>query len=128
MSWCKYLLFVTHYNETWIFATDFQRILNITFDENPSSGSQVATWCCQTYRHTHDKGNKSLFVMLWMWLKLALIMWGSISREVDNPNLCKTRGNIPMRQKFSSSKVLCEESQELASLLFLLLPVKKFNA
>jgi len=34
----------------------------------------------------------------------------------------------PTRLKFSSSKVLCEESQVLASLLFLLLPVKKFNA
>jgi hypothetical protein len=101
--------------------------LNIIFHENPSSGSQDAT-CCQTYRHEHNEGNESLLVTLWMWLKLALIMWRSLSREVDNPNLCKTRGNIPTRLKFSSSKVLCEESQALANLLFLLLPVKKFNA
>jgi len=43
-----------YYNETWIFSTDFRRILNIKFRENPSSESRVVP-CGQTDRY--DKAN-----------------------------------------------------------------------
>jgi hypothetical protein len=37
----KYPLFFSDLNETLIFSTDFRKILNYKFHENPSSGSRV---------------------------------------------------------------------------------------
>jgi len=34
----KYTSFVSDYNETWNFSTDFQKDINIKFHENPSNG------------------------------------------------------------------------------------------
>ena len=36
-----YLLFLSEFNETWIFSKDFRKYSNISFRENPSSGSRV---------------------------------------------------------------------------------------
>ena len=44
MSKClhiKYPLFLSDFNENRIFLTDFQKISNIKFNQNPSSGSRV---------------------------------------------------------------------------------------
>jgi hypothetical protein len=43
----KYPLFVSDFNETGIFSTDFLKILRIRFRENLSSGNQVVP-CRQT--------------------------------------------------------------------------------
>jgi len=37
----KYLLFVSDFNETWRFLTDFEKYPNVKFRENLSTGSQV---------------------------------------------------------------------------------------
>ena len=37
----KYSLFLSDFNETWIFLTNFKKYLNIKFHENPSNGSPV---------------------------------------------------------------------------------------
>ena len=46
-----YPLFLSHFNETWIFSTDFRKILNIKFHERPFSGSRVVP-CGRTERQT----------------------------------------------------------------------------
>jgi hypothetical protein len=38
---CKYPLFQSHCNDTCFFSTDFRKILNIRFHENPSNGGRV---------------------------------------------------------------------------------------
>ena len=43
----KYLLFLSDFNETWIFSTYFKKYSNINFHENPSRGSRVFP-CQQT--------------------------------------------------------------------------------
>jgi hypothetical protein len=43
----KYPLFLSDFNETCIFWTDFERIINIKFHQNPSSESDVVP-CGQT--------------------------------------------------------------------------------
>jgi hypothetical protein len=49
----KYLLFLPHFNETWIFSTDFRKKTpNTTFNKNPSSGSRVVA-CGRTDGRTH---------------------------------------------------------------------------
>jgi hypothetical protein len=40
----KYPFFLLDFNHTWIFTRDFQKMLNIIFHENPSSGSRVDWW------------------------------------------------------------------------------------
>jgi hypothetical protein len=37
----KYSLFMSDFNETWIFSTVFRKYSNIKFHENPFSGSRV---------------------------------------------------------------------------------------
>jgi len=56
----KYPLFLSDFNEASILSTDFGKILNIKFHENPSSRSRA--FPCgrtdgQTDRHTHDEAN-----------------------------------------------------------------------
>jgi len=46
----KYLLFLSDFNETWIFLTDSWKFSNIKFHENPSSGSQFVSYG-QTHRY-----------------------------------------------------------------------------
>jgi hypothetical protein len=46
----KYPLFLSDFNETWIFSTDLRNILNVNFHENPYSGSRVP--CRRTDRRT----------------------------------------------------------------------------
>jgi hypothetical protein len=49
-----YPLFLSDFNETWIFSTDFQKKnLNLQFHRNPSGGSRVL--CGQTQRRTDMK-------------------------------------------------------------------------
>ena len=57
MCWClrvKYPLFLSDFNQIWIFSTDFQKILNIKFQKNLSCRSWVIP-CGQTDRN--DKTN-----------------------------------------------------------------------
>ena len=37
----KYPLFLSDFNETWIFSKVFRKVRNIKFNENPSSGGRV---------------------------------------------------------------------------------------
>jgi hypothetical protein len=45
----KYPLFLYDFNGTWIFSTDFGKVLNIKFRDKPSSGGRVVS-CRQTDR------------------------------------------------------------------------------
>ena len=53
VSLCKvgYILFLSHFKETWILSTDFRTFLNIKFCENPSTGAKfshaVGQTCCK---------------------------------------------------------------------------------
>jgi hypothetical protein len=47
----KLLLFLSDFNDTWVFLTDFQRNTIIKIHENPSSGSWDVP-CWQTDRQT----------------------------------------------------------------------------
>ena len=47
----KYPLFLSDFNETWIFLTDFEKYTNIKFHGNPSSGSRVIS-CAQIDKRT----------------------------------------------------------------------------
>ena len=62
----KYPLFLSDFNETWIFLTDFWKYSNIKPHENPSSGSRVVP-CAQMDRHA--KANRQFFAILQTRLK-----------------------------------------------------------
>ena len=56
-STCKYRSFLSDFNDTWIFSTDFRK--NIKCHQNPLVGSRVVA-CRQTDGHTrHDKANSA---------------------------------------------------------------------
>ena len=64
----KYPLFISNFSETWIFLTDFRKILiNIKFHENPSSRSSVVP-CGQT-----DGQSDVMKLILWMNLKMVTL-------------------------------------------------------
>jgi hypothetical protein len=48
-SSCKMCIFLSNFNETWIFCTDFRRMLKYQLHDNPSSGSRVVP-CGRTDR------------------------------------------------------------------------------
>jgi hypothetical protein len=54
----KHRLYLSDFNETWIFSTYFEKYSNIKFHENPSSGSRVVP-CGQTDVGTdgHDEAS-----------------------------------------------------------------------
>ena len=59
-SSCKVPVFLSDFNETWIFWTGFEKYLNIKFHKNLSSGSQVVL-CRQTDRHDKVDSHFSQF-------------------------------------------------------------------
>jgi hypothetical protein len=57
-SSCK--LFLSDFNGTWIFSTEFRKITNYRFHENSSSGSRVVA-CGQAVRHGAANSRSSQF-------------------------------------------------------------------
>ena len=56
MSSCKQLLFLSNFNQPWIFWTDLRKKLKSYFPKNLSIGSQVFT-CGRTNRRTNNMTN-----------------------------------------------------------------------
>jgi hypothetical protein len=70
----KYPLFLSAFNETWVFSTDFRKkVWDIKFHQNPSSGSRVIP-CGRTDRRRDGRADMtkftSLFAVLWTRLKI----------------------------------------------------------
>ena len=50
-------LFLSGFNQTWNFSTDFRIIPSIMFHENPSSGNWVVPWDRDRQTDRHDEAN-----------------------------------------------------------------------
>jgi len=58
----KCLLLLSYVNETWLFSTDFRKILTQKFNNNPSSGSWVAP-CGRTDEQTNGRMDRQRNLM-----------------------------------------------------------------
>jgi hypothetical protein len=67
----KYPLLLSDFHENGIFFTDFLKIFNIKFHENPSSGNRVAP-CGRTDRHTRRSQKAFFFFFFFAILRTGL--------------------------------------------------------
>jgi len=67
-SLCGAPKFLTDFNQIWRFSTDFLKVLNIKFQEIPSSGCRAGTYG-QTDRWT-DMTNLVVYVLITSFLKV----------------------------------------------------------
>ena len=69
----KYPLFLSDFNETGIFSTDFRKILGYKFCENPSSGSRVVP-CSRTGRRTDRRDEANSLAPTMVLLAFSVFM------------------------------------------------------
>jgi hypothetical protein len=56
---CKVSFFyLSNFNDSWIFSTEFEKYWDIKFDENPSSGSRVVPW-----GHTDGRTDMAMLIV-----------------------------------------------------------------
>jgi hypothetical protein len=97
----KYPLFLSDFNETWIFSTDFRKSWNIIFYENPSGGSRV--FPCGRKDGEAWRSWQSLFAIL---LKAAKNPWqrsllGWLSKIYNG----RIRPQVPPRTLYLSYRI-----------------------
>ena len=68
----KYPPFLTDFNGTWIFSTDFRKYSNIKFQENPSSGSRVVP-CGQKGGRTDGQTDMTMLAAAFQILRTRLM-------------------------------------------------------
>jgi len=73
-------LFLSDFNETWIFSTDFRKTLNIKFHKNPSNVKRVQCGRTDGRADRYDEAN-SRFSILLMLLKLCTVQWTLINKH-----------------------------------------------
>jgi hypothetical protein len=101
----KYSLFLLDLNKTRIFSTDFRKIFNIKFHENPSSGSRVVPRGRTNRRMNGETGMTKLITAFrnfanvpknvhefWRWFKLHVRIYFIPRREYENPQVSAIYG------------------------------------